>query len=241
MVLTLNANTTTFEIKKVAEQQVISNLLKLQGIADISLHGVTPHQWEIRFDPELLKNYSLTPSEISAVVNQLGDKSFLGIQKDGAGVSLPVLTQTKNIAPEKWGNLPIANKNGRIIKLADVATVKLREKPPTSYYRINGKNTINMVVYAAPGENQVKLGNKIREQLETIQKQSSLWLPGSGGIRQHPFHQGGIEQNWDANTFFAANFAAVCFGGQPLVPYFGCAVYFADCKPAHCLRFLLPF
>ena len=170
MVLTLNANTTTFEIKKVAEQQVISNLLKLQGIADITLHGVTPHQWEIRFDPELLKNYSLTPSEISAVVNQLGDKSFLGVQKDGAGVSLPVLTQTKNIAPEKWGNLPIANKNGRIIKLADVATVKLREKPPTSYYRINGKNTINMVVYAAPGENQVKLGNKIREQLVTIQE-----------------------------------------------------------------------
>ena len=170
IVLTLNANTTTFEIKKVAEQQVISNLLKLQGIADITLHGVTPHQWEIRFDPELMKNYSLTPSEISAVVNQLGDKSFLGVQKDGNGVSLPVLTQTKNIAPEKWGNLPIANKNGRIIKLADVASVKLREKPPTSYYRINGKNTINLVVYAAPGENQVKLGNKIHEQLETIQE-----------------------------------------------------------------------
>ncbi len=174
MVLTLNANTTTFEIKKVAEQQVISNLLKLQGIADITLHGVTPHQWEIKFDPELLKNYSLTPAEISNIVNQLGDKSFLGNQKDGTGATLPVLTQTKNIPPEKWGNLPIANKNGRIIKISDVATVKLREKPPTSYYRINGKNTINLVVYAAPGENQVKLGNKIREELATIQNQLPL-------------------------------------------------------------------
>ncbi len=174
MVLTLNANTTTFEIKKVAQQQVISNLLKLQGIADVTLHGVTPHQWEICFDPELLKNYSLAPSEISNIVNMLGGKSFLGNQKDGAGATLPVLAQSKNIAPEKWGNLPIANNNGRIIKLSDVATVKLREKPPNSYYRINGKNTINLVIYAAAGENQVRLGNKIREQLEIIQENLPL-------------------------------------------------------------------
>lgn len=174
MVLTLNANTTTFEIKKIAEQRVISNLLKIKGIADITLHGVTPHQWEIRFDPELLRNFAVTPSEISTVVNQLGEKSFLGIQKDGTGATLPVLTQNKNIAPEKWGSLPIVNKNGRIIKISDVATVKLCEKPPTSYYRINGKNTINLVVYAAPGENQVKLGNKIREELASIQTQLPL-------------------------------------------------------------------
>ena len=174
MVLTLNANTTTHEIKKVADQQVISHLIKLKGIADITLHGVTPHQWEICFDPVLLKNYSVTPSEISAVINQLGEKSFLGNQKDGTGATLPVLMQNINIPPDKWAKLPIASKNGRIIKLSDVATVKLREKPPTSYYRINGKNTINLVVFAAAGENQVKLGNKIREQLVTIQNQLPL-------------------------------------------------------------------
>lgn len=174
MVLTLNANTTTHEIKKVADQQVISHLLKQKGIADITLHGVTPHQWEICFDPVLLKNYSVTPSEISAVLNQLGEKSFLGNQKDGTGATLPVLMQNINIPPDKWAKLPIASKNGRIIKLSDIATVKLREKPPTSYYRINGKNTINLVVFAAAGENQVKLGNKIREQLVTIQNQLPL-------------------------------------------------------------------
>ena len=45
MVLTLNATTTTYQIGKIAEQQVIPELLKTEGIGDISLHGVTPLQW----------------------------------------------------------------------------------------------------------------------------------------------------------------------------------------------------
>ncbi len=168
MVLTLNASASTHYIEKVANQQVIPALLKIKGIADISLYGATPYQWEISFDPELLKNYSISPYEIASTVNRLGDKTFLGNQKNAAGSSIPVLASTKYINPEEWGRLPIANKGGRIIKLSDVATIKLKEKPPTSYYRINGKNTINLVIYAAQGENQLKLSGEIHDQLEII-------------------------------------------------------------------------
>ena len=171
MVLTLNANSSTYYIKNKAEQLVIPELLKIDGIADISLYGATPNQWEICYDPELLKNFQISPSEISSVINRLGEKMFLGNQEGTGNSSIPVLASTKYIEPIKWGSLPISNKNGRIVKLSDVATIKLKEKPPTSYYRINGKNTINLVVYASQGENQVKLANKIHKQLIEIQSE----------------------------------------------------------------------
>ena len=171
MVLTVNANSSTHYIKNKAEQLVIPELLKIEGIADITLYGATPNQWEICYDPQLLKNFDITPTEISAVINRLGDLTFLGNQNDVGGGSVPVLSSTQYIDPINWGTLPISNKNGRIIQLSDVATIKLKEKPPTSYFRINGKNTLNLVVYAAQGENQVKLANKIREQLNLIQKE----------------------------------------------------------------------
>jgi multidrug efflux pump subunit AcrB len=174
MVLTLNASASTHYIEKVASQQVIPALLKINGIADIQIYGSTPYQWEISFDPELLKTYSLSPYEISAVINQLGDKTFLGNQKNISGSFIPVLASTKYTEPEKWGSLPIANKGGRIIKLSDVATVKLKEKPPTSYYRINGKNTVDLVIYAAQGENQLKLSGDIMEQLQLIREKLPL-------------------------------------------------------------------
>lgn len=171
MVLTLNAYSSTHYIKNIAEQQVIPGLLKIEGIADIKLFGATPNQWEVCYDPELLKNFHISPAEISSVINRLGEKMFLGNQEGTGNSSIPVLATTQYIEPIKWGNLPISNKNGRIVRLSDVATIKLKEKPPTSYYRINGKNTINLVVYAAQGENQVKLANKIHKQLINIQSE----------------------------------------------------------------------
>lgn len=170
MVVTLNASASAHCIEKVANQQLIPALLKINGIADISLYGATLYQWGINFDPELLKNFSLSPSEISSVINQLGDKTFLGNQQNASGSYIPILAATRQIHPDKWGNLPIANKGGRIIKLSDVATVTLKEKPPTSYYRINGKSTINLVVYAAQGENQLKLSKEIHDRLEQVRE-----------------------------------------------------------------------
>ncbi len=171
MVLTLNASASTYYIEKVANRQVIPSLLRLSGIDDISLYGATPNQWEITFDPMLLKNYNISPYDISKVVNQLGNRSFLGNQQDASGASIPVLASAQFVSPDKWGTLPIANSGGRIIKLSDVASVRLKEKPPTSYYRINGKNTINLVIYSAPGQNQIKLAKQVREQLNTIRQE----------------------------------------------------------------------
>jgi len=169
MVLTLNASASTYYIEKVANQLVLPGLLRIEGISDISLYGATPNQWEITFDPQRLKNYGISPNEIRTVIGRLGNKTFLGNEENTGGSSIPVLASTKYIGPEEWGNLPIANKGGRVVKLSDIATVKLQEKPPTSYYRINGKNTINLVLYSAPGENQIKLSNEIQEQLGIIQ------------------------------------------------------------------------
>lgn len=174
MVLTLNASASTYYIEKVANQRVLPGLLRIEEISDISLYGATPNQWEITFDPQRLKNYGISPNEIRTVIGRLGNKTFLGNEESAGGSSIPVLASTKYIGPEDWGNLPIANKGGRIVKLSDIATVKLQEKPPTSYYRINGKNTINLVLYSSPGENQIKLSNEIRDQLGKIQNELPL-------------------------------------------------------------------
>ncbi len=169
MVLTLNASASTYYIKNIADKIVTPQLLKIEGIADISLFGATPNQWEVCYNPTLLRNFGVTPENISSVINRLGVNTFLGNQQEQGNTSIPILATTKFITPEKWGSLPISNKNGRIVRLSDVATVKLKEKPATSYYRINGKNTINLVVFATQGENQVKLANKIHARLAEIQ------------------------------------------------------------------------
>ncbi|HYQ56604.1 MAG TPA: efflux RND transporter permease subunit, partial [Draconibacterium sp.] len=168
MVLTLVGNASTYYIQKLAEQEVKPSLLKVSGIDAIDIGGSTPIQWEITFDPELMKSLSISPSEISSAINELGNKEFLGTHKDASGFTIPVLSSTQNVPPENWGSLVIANKKGRVIKLSDVANIRLKDKPPSTYYRINGKNNITLRLSSASGVNQVKLSQQIYEQLESI-------------------------------------------------------------------------
>ena len=59
---------------------------------------------------------------------------------------------------------------GRIITLDKLVTVRHSESKPTSYYRINGLNTVYMRVYAENSANQIKLGAQVREAMERLKE-----------------------------------------------------------------------
>ena len=64
---------------------------------------------------------------------------------------------------------PIANNNGRIIYLKDIATVQYREQLPTHYYRINGLNNINLSVMAEKHINTLEVTARIKEEMKKLE------------------------------------------------------------------------
>ena len=178
MTLTLNAHTTTHYIREVAEALVIPELTRIEGITDVKLYGATPNQWEICFDPALLRNYQIGVSELETLFRRMGEKDFLGSHSTDAGHTAPVFMVSRQVEPTEWQMLPVALKNGRIIRVSDVATVKKQERPPTSYFRINGKNTINLVLLSSSSSNQIRLSQQVRQAIADIGPQ----LPAGYGI-----------------------------------------------------------
>jgi multidrug efflux pump subunit AcrB len=178
MTLTLNAHTTTHYIREVAEALVIPELTRIEGITDVKLYGATPNQWEISFDPALLRNYQIGVSELETLFRRMGEKDFLGNHSTGAGHTAPVFLVSRQMETTEWQMLPVALKNGRIIRVSDVATVKKQERPPTSYFRINGKNTINLVLLSSSSSNQIRLSQQVRQAIAGIGHQ----LPTGYGI-----------------------------------------------------------
>lgn len=178
MTLTLNAHTTTHYIREVAEALVIPELTRIEGITDVKLYGATPNQWEICFDPALLRNYQIGVSELETLFRRMGEKDFLGSHSTDAGHTAPVFLVSRQVEPTEWQMLPVAPKNGRIIRVSDVATVKKQERPPMSYFRINGKNTINLVLLSSSSSNQIRLSQQVRQAIADIGPQ----LPTGYGI-----------------------------------------------------------
>ena len=82
--------------------------------------------------------------------------------------TIPVTLQTRFLTGADILNMPVKKSGDRIIRLSDVATLKHVEGQPSSYYRINGLNTINILIYAAPGENNLVVGKKVKESVQQL-------------------------------------------------------------------------
>uniref|UniRef100_UPI004047C78F efflux RND transporter permease subunit n=1 Tax=Roseivirga sp. TaxID=1964215 RepID=UPI004047C78F len=62
----------------------------------------------------------------------------------------------------------IGSVKGKDLILKDVAKVFIEEQSPTSYQRINGRNAINLSIYAREGVNKIVLAEQIRNEIALL-------------------------------------------------------------------------
>ena len=62
----------------------------------------------------------------------------------------------------------VKNRDGRLIRLDEVVTVRHTEAPPQSYYRINGLNSIYLSVTAEESANQLALGKEVKKVMNEL-------------------------------------------------------------------------
>lgn len=164
---TLNGNVSTYELKTYAEKHIQQVLSEVKGISGIESHGATPYEWHFKYNSERLRQYGLTPSQLSYALMQWQEVDGVGtasaILPDSSKISMPVsLAYANNSEMDKdWRDIPLTNLNGTIIHLGDVAEMEIVQQQPDSYFRINGKNTVSINVYATPASNQIALANEV--------------------------------------------------------------------------------
>jgi len=79
---------------------------------------------------------------------------------------MPVVLQSEFGNGMDLLKIPLKKSGDRMVFLSDVARMKHVEAQPYSYYRINGLNTITILIYAGPGENNLVIGKKVKEITE---------------------------------------------------------------------------
>jgi len=67
-----------------------------------------------------------------------------------------------------WENIPISKVEGRIIRLGEIASIRLKEQKATRFFRINGLNTINLTVSAERNVNHIKVAAAVRAEADVI-------------------------------------------------------------------------
>lgn len=161
----LNASYSPPIVQQYADDYIKPVLSQLKGIDKIEVFGASPLEWIIEYDEESALASGTTTGEIHQAVIRAIKKENLGIDLSPV---MPVSLRTGLSKSFDIQGIPVRKNDDRIVYLHDLATLKHTEGQPQSYYRVNGLNTINILVYVGPDENSLVVGIKVKEVVKEL-------------------------------------------------------------------------
>ncbi len=171
---TLNGSASPYFIQKYAEDHLVPKLSVLKGVNEVNVYGSTPYEWEIKFNSEKIQTLGISSDEIAQSIRNYFRSDYLGngTITDWRGKHEKIigfyLSATSNDSVS-WNQIPIKKVDDRIIHLDDVAQAMYKEQLPYSYFRINGLNTVNLIIYAEPDVNDLRLAGLVKAEVQKLQ------------------------------------------------------------------------
>lgn len=170
------------ELRKVAQNYIRNELVRLEGVAEVELEGIEQNEVRIDTDPYKLSAFNITVAQLSQKIQAFnqsisgGTITETGLQYVVKGVSL--LQQKEDFENLLIGYNPTVASDPNSPKTAtylrDVATVSFSNKEPLNIVRINGERSIGLSIYKETKFNTVKAVEDISNELAKITKA----LPG---------------------------------------------------------------
>ncbi len=174
MTYTINSPLSTSQIESYSEQYVIPLINEVEGVNDAVLTGAVPYEWVISFNSDICSKLNIYPDDIRQALSYYFNERNAGladkIDNDGNLIQLRVVlsNRTDDSANIDWESIVIKKADDRIITLGDIAKVQYQEALPTSYFRINGRNNINLNIYAEDDVNTLKVSDRIKEVIDKL-------------------------------------------------------------------------
>lgn len=170
---TLNAPSSPRLIQEYVEDILSPKLSHIEGLYRIRVYGATDMEWELIYDQEQLKILNIRRSDIIGALQDYFREEVVGMgwDREGAGYDLipkGIILKSIPVSDDGWQKIPVKQVNGRILRVSDLCRILHKEQEPTSYYRINGSNTINIVFTAEKGANSLKVAGDIKKELARL-------------------------------------------------------------------------
>lgn len=157
------------EIRKIATDVVKDQLQQLDGVGDVSIYGAGDREIQVLLDPHKLEAYNITFQQIYNAVNNQNVNIPGGHVKD-QGMELTVRTLGRYENLESMRNIVVANQDGRLIRLYDVATVEDSWEEERVYSRTNGTPSVMLAVQKQSGSNTVEVTDRVKARMEQLQQ-----------------------------------------------------------------------
>src|SRR5258706_5956318 len=161
------------EITYIVDKQIKQNLETVLDVGAVNIVGGRIRAVQVAVDVERLRARGLTIEDVRTALAKQSLELREG-RVDQGPRELVVRTLGRMAAVRNFNDLIVANSGGQPILLKDVATVTDDVEEPRSLSRLNGQNSVTVVVRKQSGVNTVAVIDRVKQRLGEL----------SGGIAQ---------------------------------------------------------
>jgi len=151
-----------------AEEQIKRQLESVVGVASVKVGGGLENQIQVLVDQQKTSQMNITVSEVIRRLKDENVNSSGGRVKDGSQEYL-VRTLNQFQTLDDIRDLFIAKREGKNIRLGDIATVQDAHKEPTSMNRFNGFEGVEIAIYKEGDANTVQVAQNILSRIDQLQ------------------------------------------------------------------------
>ncbi len=174
------------ELTRLADPDITRELRAIPGVADVEIFGKVERQLTVEVDPHKLQAANISVAEVVQALQLQNLAAPVGrVNGDLDERSIRLRGRLDN--PAEFDNLIVAERNGQLVRLGQVATVRDATEEPRTLALFNGKEAIGIDVKKAKGYSTTDVANRVRDRLAqlepTLPKGTKFDLVKDSGVR----------------------------------------------------------
>jgi hydrophobic/amphiphilic exporter-1 (mainly G- bacteria), HAE1 family len=151
-------------------------IARVPGVGEVQAFGAGDYSMRIWLDPEKMRARGIVAEDLVAAVQQQNLQVAAGQIGEppvpsGQAYQMTMRVKGRLLTEEEFGQIVIrSGDDGRVLRVKDVADVKLGAKTYVIGSSLNGNRSATIAVYQIPGENAIEVVKGVREKMESLEK-----------------------------------------------------------------------
>ncbi len=164
----------TLYLSNFASINIVDELKRLPGIADVTIFGARDYSMRVWINPEKMARLGITTADVAAALraqNAQYAAGKIGTEPAPPGQSFvyTVTATGRLVEPEQFGDIVIrSNGAGGVLRLKDIARIELGALNYDTSNTLDGAQTIGMATYLQPGANALEVADEVRAKMQEL-------------------------------------------------------------------------
>ncbi len=142
-------------------------LSTLAGVQRVTIEGGRQIAMRVWIDPDRLAALNLSPADVHAALRRNNYLAAVGRTK-GNLVQVNLLANTDLRSETEFEDLIVADRNGAIVRLSDVARVELGAEEADMVAKFSEREGAYLGIWPLVGTNEIEVAHRLRDEMEHI-------------------------------------------------------------------------